>query len=78
MKIGFKELNKINKHLNKYNGLFIATVLRHNNKKYSYGYKISKDRLNDTIIKLPVNENGEPDYQFMEDYIKTLPYSKYI
>ena len=61
-----------NKHLNKYNGLFIATVLRHNNKKYSYGYKISKDRLNDTIIKLPVNEEGEPDYQFMEDYIKSL------
>ena len=64
-----------NNKLNKYNGLFIATILRHNNKKYSYGYKISKDRLNDTIIKLPATPEGEPDYQFMEDYIITLLHS---
>ena len=64
-----------NDKLNKYNGLFIATILRHNNKKYSYGYKISKDRLNDTVIKLTTTPEGEPDYQFMENYIKTLLHS---
>lgn len=63
-----------NDKLNKYNGLFIATILRHNNKKYSYGYKISKDRLNDTIIKLPATPEGEPDYQFMEHYTMSLQY----
>lgn len=25
-------------------------------------------------IKLPVDSNGEPDWQFMENYIKALPY----
>jgi hypothetical protein len=25
---------------------------------------------------LPVDENNQPDWQFMEDYIKSLPYSK--
>ena len=29
-----------------------------------------------SVIKLPATPEGEPDYQFMEDYIKTLPYSK--
>ena len=29
-------------------------------------------------IKLPVTSSGEPDWQFMEDYIKSLPYSKNI
>ena len=27
------------------------------------------------IIKLPVDKDGKPDWQFMEDYIKSLPYS---
>ena len=32
--------------------------------------------MNETIIQLPVDENDNPDWQFMEDYIKSLPYSK--
>ena len=28
-----------------------------------------------TQIKLPVTEKNDPDWQFMEDYIKSLPYS---
>ena len=31
-----------------------------------------------TRIKLPVTPSGEPDWKFMEDYIKSLPYSKNI
>ena len=29
-------------------------------------------------IKLPVTPSGEPDWKFMEDYIKSLPFSKNI
>lgn len=29
-------------------------------------------------IKLPVDTEGNPDWQLMEDYIKSLPYSKYL
>ena len=29
-------------------------------------------------IKLPVTPSGEPDWKFMENYIKSLPYSKHI
>ena len=33
------------------------------------------DRMQKSLIKLPVDSNGKPDWQFMEDYIKSLPYS---
>lgn len=28
-----------------------------------------------SVIKLPIDNNGKPEWQFMEDYIKSLPYS---
>ncbi len=62
------------KYLNKYNWLFIVSLIKHNNKRYSYWYKTSKDKINDMIIKLPVDKNWNPDREFMENYIKNLPY----
>ena len=32
--------------------------------------------MNETEISLPVDQSGDPDWKFMEDYIKSLPYSK--
>lgn len=29
-------------------------------------------------IKLPVDNSWNPNWQFMEDYIKSLSYSKYL
>ncbi len=63
-----------NPNLNEYNGLFVATCLCQERPKYSFGRSWTGDRLKDTIIKLPVTLDGEPDWQFMEDYIKSLPY----
>jgi len=62
------------KYLNKYNWLFIVSLIKHNNKRYSYWYKTSKDKINDMIIKLPVDNSWNPDREFMENYIKNLPY----
>ena len=36
------------------------------------------DRIKETIIHLPVDADGNPDWQFMENYIKTLPYGDRI
>ena len=58
------------KNLNKYIGEFIASCIRIANTKYNYAYKTSKERLNATKILLPINVKGEPDYEFMEEYIK--------
>ena len=55
--------------------LFIATILEFDARgRYSYGRKKRRDIIINVMIKLPVDHNGNPDWQFMEDYIKTLPY----
>ena len=62
-----------NEALNCYNGLFIATILCQERPKYSFGRKW-KTHLRDTVIKLPQNEDGTPNWLFMEQYVKTLKY----
>ncbi len=62
-----------NEKLNVYNGLFIATVLCQERPKYSFGRKW-KTHLKNTIVKLPETKCGEPDWVFMEQYIKSLSY----
>ena len=64
-----------NKNLNKYNALFLITILTKELKiKFNYGIGINKQRINNLTIKLP-SKNNQPDWSFMENYIKTLPYS---
>lgn len=58
--------------------LFIATVIRQEKYRYNYGRKWHLKRRRETTIKLPALPDGEPDYQFMEHYIQTLPYSAQI
>ncbi|MBA7579436.1 Restriction enzyme BgcI subunit beta [subsurface metagenome] len=60
--------------INRYIALFLTTVLNLEQYRYSYGRKASQSRLKRTRIKLP-SKNTKPDWQFMEDYIKSLPYS---
>ena len=63
---------------NKYIAMFFIPIIELEKFRYGYGRKFSVERVRATVIKLPATPEGEPDYQFMEDYIKTLPYSKYI
>lgn len=65
-------------NINIYSAIFIITLFKIERHKFSYWRKWWKDRMEKTIIKLPVNKESKPDFQFMEDYIKTLNYSKYL
>ena len=60
-------------HLNQFTGLFLATVISQERPKYSFGRKW-KPHLSDTLIKLPQTATGDPDWGFMEQYIKSLNY----
>ena len=60
--------------LNKYIALFICTVIRQEKYRFNYGRKWTKTKMEQSKIKLPTKE-GQPDWQFMEQYIKSLPYS---
>lgn len=57
-----------------YIGLFLKTILQLEKYRYNYSRKMGSDRLAEFKIKLPA-KNNEPDWQFMENYIKSLPYS---
>lgn len=68
-----------NINLNKYNALFLTTVLNHTIKeKYTYGRAVVKGRLEKEVIKLPVDIYDNPDWSYMENFIKSLPYSASI
>lgn len=59
-------------------GLFLCTVIRQEKYRFNYGRKWHLERMKNSIIKLPVKSDGSPDWQFMEQYIQTLPYSSQV
>lgn len=64
--------------MSQYTALFLTTLIRRERYRFSYGRKWGLARMNESAIRLPVTETGDPDWAFMEGYIKSLPYSKSI
>ena len=62
--------------INPYIAMFLCTLLPIEKYRFGFGRKWDKEMMEETEIKLPVKTDGNPDWQFMEDYIKSLPYSK--
>ncbi len=60
--------------LTKYIWLFIATIIKKEQIKYSYWRAVYSDEAKNMIIKLPADSSWNPDREFMENYIKNLPY----
>lgn len=63
--------------LNVFRGLFLTTIINKEQYRYSYGRKFNQDRIRDTEIKLPF-KNGKVDWDWIENYIKGLAYSKHL
>ena len=61
--------------LNKYIALYTCALLRMNQYKCAYGKVLSGERIKLEKISLPANNKGNPDWKFMENHIKSLPYS---
>lgn len=70
-RLSFKEIES-NKHL----FLFVKTQILKQKAKYQYGYKFNGTRMNRQKIMLPVNDKNQPDYDYMENYMKQLEYEK--
>jgi hypothetical protein len=56
-------------------GLFLAAIIRAEKYRWSYGRKWRPMRMCNSTINLPVTSDGEPDWDFMIEYIRTLPFS---
>ena len=64
--------------LNKYIGLFLVSVInKSENYKWNYGRQCRVGDSKEIIVKLPA-KNDQPDWQYMEDYIKSLAYADRI
>ena len=61
-----------NNNLNEQNGKYICTLIRIACSDWEYSNMGNKDRLASIIIKLPVTPSGEPDWQYMEKYMKDV------
>jgi len=64
--------------MSKYSMLFIVTIINQDMYKYAYGRQYRKKTLLKHSIKLPADPKGNPDWHFMDDYIKSLPYSAHL
>jgi len=64
------------KHKNKYVGIFVAQQITNQKDKYGYGYKMGTARLKRQKIMLPSTSLGQPDYHYMEHYMRRLEYQK--
>ena len=61
---GFKNRKFVNQ--------FIQTMILYQREKYAYGYKMGTQRIKNQIIKLPITTTGQPDFVFMEQYMKRM------
>ena len=76
-------------------GLFLATIIRADKYRFTYGRKWDSEKMMNSVMKLPIQWNASnkpivdkahkyssegyiPDWNFMEMYIDSLPYSDRI
>lgn len=65
-----KQLEIIHVAPTEYMYLFLKASILKQKSKYAYGYKFNAERMKRQIILLPANEHGDPDWEFMDSYIR--------
>ncbi|MCX6061446.1 MAG: hypothetical protein NT103_04270 [Campylobacterales bacterium] len=64
----------INNNISKYAKLFIVNSINLQKNKYSYGKQFRQRNAESSKVLLPANSTNldEPDYKFMEEYVKAI------
>ena len=65
-----------NENLNEFNYFFISFMVSRLAEKYSFNREINDKRIKREKILLPLNDKQEPDFEYMENYMKRLEYLK--
>ena len=65
-----------NQKLNVYIAMFLIPLIKMDKIRFHFGRKWRIKRMKKSKINLPVNKKGQPDWEFMENYIKSLRFSK--
>lgn len=59
-------------NLTKEIGLFISSLIRQEQYKYSYGRAVYRGVAEEMDIRIPATQSGEPDWKWIESYIRSL------
>lgn len=60
----------------KYAYLFLSTVVKRLEEKYSFNREINDARIKREKVVLPADKNGNPNFQYMSDFVKKLELDK--
>ena len=71
-------LDSLKQYFNIYVALYLQTILNFYLDKYEYSRKRAHIRIVKEKLWLPIDENDNIDWNFMESYIKSLPFSSNI
>lgn len=66
------------KTANKYSLLYMSAAITKQKDKFGHGYSLNNARLSVFRFMLPVNKLGNPDYEYMENYMKYLEQQKLL
>lgn len=61
-----------NRKISKEVGLYFVAQMKYFNKKFAYDNMASFEKIKNIKISLPITENGDIDFEFMETYISEL------
>lgn len=61
-----------NAGLTEQSGLFVSSVIRRSLTKYTYSDQLNSTTIEDETIHLPVDTSGEPDWAYMDEYMRTI------
>jgi hypothetical protein len=65
-----------NENFNKYVYKFISSIVKRLGVKYSFNREMNDTRIKREKILLPINHKKEPDFEYMENYMKQLELKK--
>ena len=68
-------LSPVDFEMNRLRAMYLVTILNFNSFRYGYGRKRAQIRLKSEKLRLPVKLDGNIDWDFIEELIKSLPYS---
>lgn len=61
-----------NSHLSRNNALFICSVIRSSANGFGYTDLLNGENLKSLTIKLPMDKTGQPDWAYMEEYMRKM------
>lgn len=63
--------------MSKYCYLFMTALIEKQGSNFNFNREINDARIQNMQVMLPVNDPGEPDYEYMEQYSKNMMIKKY-